>query len=50
MTRILAKNHQIRVSFTPRTHNHLTDKVAKAAANDTGQEVWVTNLPSTDVM
>ncbi|CAN1128054.1 hypothetical protein LINPERHAP2_LOCUS4390 [Linum perenne] len=50
MTRILVENRQIRVSFAPRTHNHLADKVAKAAANDTGQEVWVTSLPSTDVM
>ncbi|CAN1120446.1 hypothetical protein LINPERHAP2_LOCUS200 [Linum perenne] len=45
MSRMLAESRHIRVSFTPRAQNHLADKVAKAAANDTGQEPWVTNLP-----
>ncbi|CAN1146903.1 hypothetical protein LINPERHAP2_LOCUS15547, partial [Linum perenne] len=35
MTSMLADNHQIRVSFTPRALNYLADRVAKAAANDT---------------
>ncbi|CAN1134185.1 hypothetical protein LINPERPRIM_LOCUS16249 [Linum perenne] len=44
MVGILAENRQFSLSFTPRAHNHMADKVAKAAANDTGQEAWVINL------
>ncbi|CAN1127224.1 hypothetical protein LINPERHAP2_LOCUS3898 [Linum perenne] len=44
MSRTLDENPQIRISFIPHSLNHLADKVAKAAAFDTGQESWITSL------
>ncbi|CAN1143068.1 hypothetical protein LINPERHAP2_LOCUS13407, partial [Linum perenne] len=44
MSEMLTDNPQIRISFIPRGLNQMADKIAKAAAFDTGQESWITPL------
>ncbi|CAN1179513.1 hypothetical protein LINPERHAP2_LOCUS34238 [Linum perenne] len=40
MSQMLISNPQIRVSFTPRSHNLLADRVAKAAAAGSARGDW----------